>query len=237
MNGPSESPRYTAPIEIPSALPRIPGGYTDVSHGKAGPEYHRGPHSLDCTECDDHHGTGRERDEERGGGEHRDSNLEYTFPPINVAQFPEGNQEDRSREEVRGAHPREGDGIHQEIGTDAWKGDIDRRTIEWRDKTGYRCYQEDDTSRGGRLGTCWFWNSSGQDRRERLPGEKNDRKEFLSLPCVGRIDETDTFCGGYPSPHPHVRCHAAARKNTARLIHSQNFSNWVLVVCGRPGGG
>jgi len=45
--------------------------------------------------------------------------------------------------------------------------------------------------------------------------KKNDRKEFSGsfLPGVGRIDEPDTFCGGYPPSHPHVRCHAASPEN------------------------
>ena len=77
--------------------------------------------------------------------------------------------------------------------------------------------------------------------RKGNPGDLISRPGFfwLFVTGVGRIDEPDTNCWGYPPPHPHVRCHAASRKNTASLsaldpgdlrslqIHSQNLSNWV----------
>jgi HEPN domain-containing protein len=44
------------------------------------------------------------------------------------------------------------------------------------------------------------------------------KKIGSSLPGEGRIDEPDTNCRGYPPPHPHVRCRAAAPENTARLF-------------------
>jgi len=47
------------------------------------------------------------------------------------------------------------------------------------------------------------------------------------LPGMGRIDEPDAYCGGYPPPHLHARRRIASRKNTARLIQSQNLRYWV----------
>jgi hypothetical protein len=48
------------------------------------------------------------------------------------------------------------------------------------------------------------------------------------LPGVGKIDEPDTWCGGYlTSTPPCAMPTPTPEKNTAWLIHSQNLSNLV----------
>jgi hypothetical protein len=52
--------------------------------------------------------------------------------------------------------------------------------------------------------------------------EEPTRKKGSSLPCVSRIDEANTFCGGYPPPHPHMGYIAPPKKNTVGLIPRPN---------------